>query len=129
MNALQLGHAKYFNTKYERVGPLFQGRFKAKLIQNEEYLLYLSAYIHRNPVARLIDSGNQDDSRNLIREKLRNYFYSSYRTYLGISQISFIQSDMILSYFSKTNPSLSYESFVENFIPDHEALAPLLADT
>ena len=72
MNALQLGHAKYFNTKYTRVGPLFQGRFKARLVESDEYLLQLSAYIHRNPVAGLIDSGNRGDSRNLIRRRLRN---------------------------------------------------------
>ena len=84
MNALQLGHAKYFNTKYIRVGPLFQGRFKAKLIEADEYLLHLSAYIHRNPVADLPDSGNRDDSRNLIRHHLQTFPYSSYREYIGL---------------------------------------------
>src|SRR3989344_1418868 len=57
MNVLQLGHAKFFNTKYERIGPLYQGRFKAKSVMSGEYLLQLSAYIHRNPVGHA-DSGN-----------------------------------------------------------------------
>ena len=126
MNAVQLGHAKFFNTKYERVGPLFQGRFKAKLIETEEYLLQLSAYIHRNPIADFIDSGNPKDSRNLARQ-LQWYPYSSYREYLSLEQKNISKPDEILVYFSKTNPKLSYQSFVENFIPDIEALLPLLA--
>ena len=129
LNAIQLGHAKYFNTKYSRVGPLFQGRFKAKLIETEEYLLQLSAYIHRNPIANFIDSGNPSDSRNRIhvRDMLCNNPYSSYRTYIKLESQPFVKNDIILSYFSKTNPKLSYKSFVENFIPDIEALNPLLA--
>lgn len=128
MNTIQLGHAKFFNTKYDRVGPLFQGRFKAKVIDTDEYLLQISAYIHRNPVAHSIDSGNLMDSRNRIRERLRTYRYSSYREYLGLEKVKISNSDTILSYFSKTNPRLSYEAFVEGFDPDYETFVPLLAD-
>lgn len=120
MNALQLGYAKYFNTKYERVGPLFQGRFKAKPIETDEYLLQVSAYIHRNPIADLVDSGN-------LRSLLHTYPYSSYREYLGLEPPHLAKPDFVLAYFSKTNPKLSFEAFVENFIPDYEALAPILA--
>ncbi len=127
MNALQLGHAKFFNTKYERVGPLYQGRFKAKSVTSDEYLLQLSAYIHRNPIAGLADSGNTLDSRNLI-ESLRSYPYSSYREYLGLEAKRLAKSDIILAYFSKAQPKLSYRAFVENFVPDIEALTPLLAN-
>lgn len=124
MNAIQLGHAKYFNTKYERVGPLFQGRFKAKLINSEEYLLQVSSYIHKNPVRELIDSGNHGDSRNL----LRSFPYSSYREYLNLETTKISKPDFILSYFSQTNPKLTYQSFVEDFAADIASLAPILAD-
>lgn len=124
MNALQLGHAKFFNTKYERVGPLYQGRFKAKLVSSDEYLLQLSAYIHRNPGH--VDSGNPSDSRNHV-EFLRSYPYSSYREYLGFESKPLSKTEIILAYFSNTQPKLSYQAFVENFLPDLEALAPLLA--
>ena len=40
---------KYFNTKYEKNGHLFQGPFKAIHVENNRQLLHLSAYIHRNP--------------------------------------------------------------------------------
>ncbi len=128
MNAIQLGHAKFFNTKYERVGPLFQGRFKAKLIDSEEYLLQVSAYIHRNPITDLVDSGNRNDSRNLIFQKLYSFPYSSYREYLSLETNRISKPEFILTYFSKTNPKLSYKSFVEDFASDIASLAPILAD-
>ena len=128
MNAVQLGHAKFFNTKYDRVGPLFQGRFRAKPVESESYLLQLSGYIHKNPVANLIDSGNQKHSRNLSLQKLHSYQYSSYREYLGTNTTGVANPDEILSYFSKTNPRLTYQAFVEDFIPDAEQLMPILAD-
>lgn len=43
------GYAKYYNTKYQKSGHLFQGKYKAVHIESNEQLLYLSSYIHRNP--------------------------------------------------------------------------------
>jgi hypothetical protein len=43
---------KAVNSRYQRSGPLFQGRFRAKRIGKDEYLLHLSRYIHVNPVIR-----------------------------------------------------------------------------
>jgi len=117
--SIQLGHAKYFNTKYERVGPLFQGRFKAKMVESDEYLLQLSSYIHRNAP----DSGNTKDSRNL----LLSYPYSSYRAYI-LKKPSFVKTETILGYFSKTFPKLTYQAFVEGFEPDVERLSPWIYD-
>jgi len=48
MHKIGMGYAKYFNTKYKRLGVLFQGKFKAKLIDSNEYLLHLSAYVNLN---------------------------------------------------------------------------------
>src|SRR3990172_6687425 len=42
LQKLNLAYSMYFNKKYDRVGPLFQSRFKAKLVDSEEYLLELS---------------------------------------------------------------------------------------
>jgi len=43
------GYTKYYNTKYNKSGHLFQGPYKAVHVKNNNQLLYLSAYIHRNP--------------------------------------------------------------------------------
>ncbi|MCL4353648.1 transposase [Patescibacteria group bacterium] len=93
-------YTRYFNTKHKRVGALFQGAFKAKLIKTDEYLLQVSKYIHRNP-------------RSLLQWKNKTYPYSSYRYYLSSEKHAFCNTDFILSYFSQTNPSLTYRAFVE----------------
>ena len=50
-------YSKYFNKKYERVGALFQDRFKTECVDKNEYLLWLSSYIHLNPrIANLVKS-------------------------------------------------------------------------
>lgn len=51
MHRIGTGFSKYFNARYKRSGTLFQGKFKAKLIDSNEYLLHLSAYINLNDKA------------------------------------------------------------------------------
>lgn len=103
MRSLATKYSMYFNKKYERVGSLFQGVYKAVLISDEQQFLYLTKYIHRNPLELI---GN--DPRKLI-----GYSYSSYRNYLGVIHQNWIHSENVLSYFSKTNSNHTYKSFVE----------------
>ena len=49
MQRIQNAYAKFFNTKLQINGHLFQGPFRAKMIEDNDQLLYLSAYIHKNP--------------------------------------------------------------------------------
>lgn len=115
MRKLADSYTKYFNTKYDRVGPLFQGSFKAKIIENDEYLLHVSKYIHRN-------------SFPLKMWEAKVYPYSSYNYYLSGESHPFCDTDFILGYFSKTNPKMSYQSFVEAEMLDDPALFNLLID-
>lgn len=108
-------YTRYFNTKYDRIGPLFQGTFKAKLIENDEYLLQVSKYIHRNPL-KLSNGG------------LYSYPYSSYKYYLSEEKHHFCDTDFISAYFSKSNPNLGYQSFVEETEVENPALYNLLID-
>src|SRR3989338_5121487 len=50
MQKLGTGYTMYFNLVNQRVGGLFQGTFKAKIIENETYLMHLLRYIHLNPI-------------------------------------------------------------------------------
>ncbi len=50
MHQINNKYSKYFNYKYERVGHIFQGRYKAVLVQDERYMMYLLRYVHQNPV-------------------------------------------------------------------------------
>jgi|SRR3989344_5372708 len=108
-------YTRYFNTKYERVGSLFQGSFKAKLIENDEYLLQLSKYIHRN-------------SFPLVEWEGKVYPYSSYGYYLKAEPHPFCDINLILSSFSKNNPILNYKSFVEESETEDPTLFPLFIE-
>lgn len=50
MQSLILKYVMYFNKKYKRVGSLFQGRYKTVLINDERQFVYITKYIHRNPI-------------------------------------------------------------------------------
>ena len=79
------GYSYYFNKKYKRVGTLFQGRFKAKLIETDTQLINTFNYIHTNPV-EIIEPGWKEWSvKNPKRAKdfLKKYKWSSYVDYLG----------------------------------------------
>jgi putative transposase len=56
MLALQSSYTQWFNRRHSRVGHLFQGRYKAFLVEKGRYLLALLRYIHENPVkARVVE--------------------------------------------------------------------------
>jgi len=105
MLTLGTSYAKYFNIKYEVVGSLFQDRFKAKLIESDEYLLQLSRYIHQNPLKILLPTPGVE---------LANYSWSSYSDYLNETKTQLVDPTFILGYFNNYNPSKDYKSFVEN---------------
>lgn len=86
MRKLGTGYVRYFNNKYDRVGPLFQSRFKSVLVDNERYLQYLLVYINVLNPAGIIEpnwkeQGIQDVERVLhFAEK---YLWSSHLDYQG----------------------------------------------
>lgn len=115
MRSLATKYSMYFNKKYERVGALFQGVYKAVLINDEQQFLYLTKYIHRNPLDLL---GNDPT-------KLSDYSYSSYSNYLGIIHQNWIHKDNVLTYFSKSNPHNSYKKFVEESESEVEGISQI----
>lgn len=85
MGKLSTGYSMYFNKKNDRSGALFEGRFKAKHIDMDEYLKYLFAYIHLNPV-KIIDpiwKENGIQNRVAAQDYLSRYGYSSYLDWKG----------------------------------------------
>lgn len=78
------GYSYYFNKKYKRVGPLFQGRFKAVLIKTEEQLKNVFVYIHTNPVSLMEANWKENGIKNLSQTArfLEEYKWSSYPDYL-----------------------------------------------
>ena len=87
---LNTAYTNYFNRNAWRVGHLFQGRYRAILVEKDNYALELSRYIHLNPVrAKLVDNPS-------------HYSWSSYLAYVGKVkgwdwlQIGFILNQMSL---------------------------------
>src|SRR3990167_4164185 len=80
MQKLGTGYTNYFNKKYERVGSLFQGRFKAVLVNEERHLIHLPFYIHTNPLDLIYGSSTSIDWKK-EKEFLENYHWSSYLDY------------------------------------------------
>ena len=80
MRKLSTAYAMYFNKKYDRVGSLFEGKFRSKHVGKDEYYNYLFSYIHLNPV-KLIQSdwkevGLKDPQGAL--DYLKTFPYSSF---------------------------------------------------
>ncbi len=84
------GYGMYYNTKHSRTGPLFEGRFKAQHVDDDEYLEYVLAYIHLNPV-KIKDeeswSGKKIADPVLAEKFLDRYRFSSYLNFLGKSRV------------------------------------------
>lgn len=121
MRSLSTKYVRYYNSRYKRVGPLFQGPYKAVKIDNEYQFVYLSKYIHRNPID-LRDSGDSP-------RRLSKYKYSSYGNYLRLFTQSWINTSEILELFSIYNKNSSYPVFVEDGEPDDVTIiSPLAID-
>jgi len=95
-------YTRYFNTKNERVGPLFLEDFKNVLVESEEQFLHLSRYIHLNPFSSSVVSS---------LENLYTYEWSSLSEYIGGSEDYICDKEMIMNYF-KTKES--YKKFVSD---------------
>lgn len=111
MRSLTINYSMYFNNRYKRVGPLFQGRFKAVLVKDDDYLIHLSRYIHMNPLGL---------GKDQILSSLGEYEYSSYADFLGKKNTEWLKPNIILEYFDKKKStgfidSSNYKEFVEEF--------------
>ncbi len=84
MHRINSNFGRYYNQDRGRTGSVFEGRYKAFLIENEKYLLSVIRYIHRNPV------------RAAICSSVDGYSWSSDQAYRG-KDYSFVRTDILLS--------------------------------
>lgn len=104
MRSVGTRYTMYFNKRHDRVGALFQGTYKAVLVENDSYLLHLSRYIHLNPLK----------FTNNIKDA-----YSSYSYYLGLNNANWVKPKLILDFFKRNQDesfikSNDYRLFVED---------------
>ncbi len=96
-------YAQYFNKDMHRVGHVFGERFNNKIVDVNEYCIWLSRYIHRQP----LEAG-------LVKDPV-DYPWTSYRQYLGIENKVFIKNDIVMKQFgdsSDPKTALQYQEFV-----------------
>lgn len=123
IHALMTKYVMYINHKYERCGPLFQSIYKGVLIDHDSYLLYLSRYIHLNPLELPIPV------KPIKKEwsSFEDYPYSSYKWYLSNVHTEWFHPSIVLDFFTHTNVfnpngKSTYQSFVNHKtsnIPDN----------
>lgn len=104
MQNLSFRYTRYLNARLKRGGHLFEGRFKAYLVDQDRYGLALVRYIHMNPVrARMV-------------KQPAAYAYSSHRTYLGGEFLPWLTTDWVLGQFGARASSarLRYARFVND---------------
>ena len=117
MEKFTTGYSKYFNKKYDRVGALFQGRFKAQHVNRDEHLKYLFSYIHLNPMKIIEPKWKEKKINNIEKAEnfLQNYKYSSFSDYTGVKR----EENVILSpkefpkYFLSVN---EFKDFIKDWI-------------
>jgi len=105
MQWLNISYAGWYNKKHNRRGHIFQGRFKAYLLEADEYLATVSRYIHLNPVrARLV-------------EKPAQYSWSSYGYFAGEGKApEWLKTRGVLEFFNArtAKAKAAYRGFVED---------------
>jgi len=108
MQNVSLRYTQWFNWRHKKCGHVFQGRYKAVMVDADSYLLELAAYIHLNPV------------RAGIATRPEKHRWSSHRAYLGKEKIQWLEPTAVLSQFSvKTDKALSmFAAFVEERMTD-----------
>jgi hypothetical protein len=81
MQQFQTSYTVYFNRRHDRVGHLFSGRFKAKVVEGGHYLLGLTRYVHLNPVRTKRFETAPFEAR---QQQLHTYRWSSFPDYVGL---------------------------------------------
>lgn len=91
MKSINQSYSSYYNYKYNRHGHVFQDRFKSKIVDDDKYLLALTAYIHNNPKDIKTYTSN-----------VSKYAYSSLGIFLGnrTDKLHVVNYQQILHYFS-----------------------------
>jgi REP element-mobilizing transposase RayT len=106
MHYLNSSYTTYTNIKRKRSGHLFQGRYKAIVVDKDSYLLELSRYLHLNPVRA-----------NMV-QKPEEYPYSSYKSFISGNSESIVNVGTILGMFTKSEiqARVQYRTFVESIL-------------
>ena len=101
MKTFSQNYARYYNAQHAYTGHLFEGRYVSVLVEDDEYFLQVSRYIHLNPVkAHMCMSAEQ-------------YKYSSYRSIINVESDKVTNAEKTLKYFQDKSV-IKYREFVND---------------
>ena len=100
------GYAQWFNRRYQRVGTLFQGRFRAIHVDQDDYLRHLCRYIHGNPI------------RHGIALQPALWQYSNYLDWIGRRRGQLVDHQFIIDHFESAESYRSYLTAYLTHSPD-----------
>jgi len=118
MKKVNMGYAKYFNQKYERVGALFEGRYKSVPIKNEAHFIHIPYYIHLNPLDLAAPEWRERKLKNYQKaiSFLDSYRWSSHLDYAGVHNFpSVTQREFLTDFFGDSN---QYKKSIKKWLND-----------
>lgn len=107
MRAIMTSYGCYYNKKYKSSGPIFESRYKASLITNDEYLMHISRYIHLNP------------------GDWQAYPYSSIHAYFGVGRPEWLSPEKVIDLFGSTPV---YADFLDDYVDYKKSLNVIKAE-
>ena len=119
MKKIGISYAYYYNQKYNRIGHLFQDRFRSEAVEDDKYLLAVTRYIHQNPVK----IGLPIDSWTSYGDYVSNTGTIDTSLVLGI----FSENDkeakrLFVDYMNKINDDICLEYLEKSKLSDTEAM-------
>lgn len=100
MKSIGVSYSMYFNKKNDRIGSVYQDRFRSEAVESENQFLVCARYIHNNPVkAGMVD-------------RPENYSWSSYPVYLGLASDNVLNCDFLMGYYPDLSALKDFTSAV-----------------
>lgn len=117
MGKLLTAYSMYFNTKYDRSGPLFTHPFRSEHIGDESQYMYIFSYVHLNPISIIEKKWKESGVKNKkeAEEFLKKYQFSSYPDFLGNNrpESAILDLSLVPEYIQDTE--LSFKTFEETY--------------
>lgn len=95
---INVSYAQYHNRKHGRTGHLFQNRFQSEVVNDDNYLMVVVRYIHKNPIKAGIVANMLD------------YKWSSFKNYIAEEEESIIDKDICMGCFSNRNNFINFHN-------------------
>jgi putative transposase len=131
MHKLGTGYTMYFNKKYNRTGSLFQGTFKAVLVDEEDYLKYLAVYINVMNPGQLIEPNLKKvgiKNKQKVMDFAESYLWGTHKEYLQTRDSIVIDKGLLGNIFPDSRQYRNFASSVMGDKSRFDAMPALLIE-